>query len=69
MVRVKFLEGEHDEQAPFQDQQNNAEAPGLNEWDIYKRYSDFASLNDMLLPFVTAKGVKVPQLPPAIPNI
>jgi len=41
----------------------------LNEWDIYKRYSDFASLNDMLLPIVRAKGVQVPKLPPAIPNV
>jgi hypothetical protein len=36
------------------------------EWDIYKRYSNFVALHDLLLPYIRSLGVDAPALPPQV---
>lgn len=54
-IRIRFLECEQEERPPFSNDVDQ-EPTGKAEWDIYKRYSDFVTLNDLLMPFVRAKG-------------
>ena len=39
-----------------------------NQWDIYKRYSNFVDLSEVLMPFYQAEGVAPAKLPPKIAN-
>ena len=39
-----------------------------NQWEIYKRYSNFIDLHDKLMPYFKAEGVTPPLLPPKIQN-
>ena len=41
---------------------------GSNQWILYKRYSNFVDLNDILVPFYKAEGLQAPALPPKIAN-
>jgi hypothetical protein len=34
------------------------------EWDIYKRYSNFTALHELMLPYFKALGILAPKLPP-----
>lgn len=35
-------------------------------WVVYKRYSNFSSLNEQLIPYFKAMGLELPALPPKI---
>ena len=39
-----------------------------NQWEIYKRYSNFMDLHDKLTPYFKAEGVTPPVIPPRIQN-
>ena len=68
-IQITFLEGEHRELAPFaMDDADFTPKPNELVWDVYKRYSDFVTLNDQLLPLLQATGQVAPELPPPIPN-
>lgn len=41
---------------------------GSNSWVIYKRYSNFVDLHDILIPYFKAEGIQMPALPPKIAN-
>ena len=39
-----------------------------NQWELYKRYSNFVDLHEKLIPYFKAEGVAIPSLPPRIQN-
>ena len=39
-----------------------------NQWIVYKRYSNFVDLHDLLVPYFKAEGLQIPPLPPKIAN-
>ena len=41
---------------------------GSNIWVVYKRYSNFIDLHELLVPYFKAEGLQVPALPPKIAN-
>lgn len=46
----------------------NLDSVGSNSWVVYKRYSNFVDLHEILVPFYKAEGVQAPALPPKIAN-
>ena len=47
---------------------SHGNSPGDNGWDIYKRYSNFIDLSEVLKPYFQAEGIPPPKLPPRIAN-
>ena len=48
--------------------QSSSFEQAANQWVIYKRYSNFVDLHDVLLPYFKAEGLQIPPLPPKIAN-
>ena len=76
-IRVSYNEGEGNPHksstvspTAAQQHQANDRDSGLrsNEWEVYKRYSNFIDLHDKLLPYFKAEGVVPPVIPPKIMN-
>lgn len=73
-IQVTYHEGHevnrqsmhHSNNSVNESQSSKSQAP--NEWIIYKRYSNFVDLHEVLVPFFQTEGLKVPHLPPKIAN-
>lgn len=47
---------------------SNMPTDSMNQWLVYKRYSNFVDLHDVCLPFYKAEGIQLAKLPPKIAN-
>ena len=71
-IKVSYNEGDSNPNKSTNVSPTAAQSPNVresfatqsNQWEIYKRYSNFVDLHDKLTPYFKAEGVTPPFLPP-----